>query len=336
MRVAIIGCGKQGARHAAAFAGCAAVTGLVVTDQDEARGAALASRHGALCYPSADAIFADPAIAAIVIATPTPSHHALARRAIAAGKHVMCEKPFGSGAAAALDLAQAATAAGRVAEAGYLYRFAPAIAAARCNVEALGRIETARFAIAAPGGEAAWKHRRAAAGGVTNELLSHMLDLAGWFFGPTAGCEVLEKHLVRPRRTIAGATIEADAADVVVARLAMQSGLSVTVQGDFAAPRFAQSLEIIGENGVVRASIAPQFASFCELHRPAAGFPAGRHALPASIPGALYRDQAHFFLAATLTGVRGPASDLGAAAATLRLIDAIDAAPMTGAGPTVV
>ena len=246
MKVAVIGCGKQGRRHLAAFAGLPGVTGLVAADGDPAR-----ARAAPAAAIAVDDVFADPAIDAVVIATPTLFHVPLARRAIASGKHVLCEKPFGADATAAHALARDAAAAGLVGRVGYLYRFAPAIVAARAAVAGLGTIESARFVVAAPGDHAAWKHRLAEGGGAVNELASHMVDLAIRFFGAPPGCTVLEKSQRRERRTIGGVSMAVDAED----RIAVRLGDRIVVEADFAAPRFAHSIEIRGARGVVRASI---------------------------------------------------------------------------------
>jgi myo-inositol 2-dehydrogenase / D-chiro-inositol 1-dehydrogenase len=327
MRIAIIGCGKQGERHAVAFTRCVAAPRLVLCDMEPARGRALAARLRGEFEPSPIAVLADSTIDAVVIATPTTSHHGLAHEAIAAGKHVLCEKPFGASAAAARGLARDAKTAGLVGQVGYLYRFAPAIAAVRGCLPALGRIQGAEFTIAAPGGRMEWKHRRDSGGGVVNELLCHMLDLAFWIFGPPARCALIVKEVTRPRRVIAGKAVDVDAEDVVVAQFVLPTGAMVVLRGDFAAPAFAQTLEIRGENGIVRASIDPAFQSFRDLHRPAAGFAAGHRALPASEAGELYRWQAQGFLAAIARREGGPACGFAEAAAVCDVIEMFRAAP---------
>jgi myo-inositol 2-dehydrogenase / D-chiro-inositol 1-dehydrogenase len=310
MRIAAIGCGKQGLRHLAALAGLHAVTGLVVADPDQARARAAAARFGAACAPSIEAVFADRGIDAVFIAAPTMFHLPLARRAIEARKHFLCEKPFGADAATARRVARDAAMAGIVGSVGYLYRFAPAIVAAREAVEELGAVASARFSIAAPGGHALWKHRREAGGGAGNELASHMVDLALWFFGPMPDCVVLEKAQSLQRRVVAGVDAPVDAEDRIVARLRGRAGVTVTIAADFAAPRFSQSLEVHGERGVVRASIdgAPD----------------------------LYRLQAQPFIAAIAGGESGDACDLAEAVQTRELLDRMATSPIgTVAVPAV-
>jgi myo-inositol 2-dehydrogenase/D-chiro-inositol 1-dehydrogenase len=319
MKIAVIGCGKQGARHLAAFHGLA---GLVAADPDPARADAAAARVGADRIESVDAVFAARDIAAVVIAAPTPFHAALAHRAVASGKHVLCEKPFGADASAARRIAAAAARRGLVGRVGYLYRFAPAIRAARAALGRLGRIEAAHFAIAAPGSHAVWKHRRDAGGGVVNELVSHMADLALWFFGPMQEGAAVAKQSVVARRVIDGVADAADADDRIDARFVGNTGIAITIAGDFAAPRFSQWLEIHGANGLVRASIDPAFDSVLELG-------GQQSSLAPSAASDLYRLQAKNFLDA-IAG-RGPVSGacgLAEAAAVCALLETLNAAPV--------
>jgi predicted dehydrogenase len=303
MKIAVIGCGKQGRRHLSALAGLSGVTGLVAADADPTRCGVAATLFGAACLP-VDAVFAGPGVDAVVIATPTMTHLPLARRAVEAGKHFLCEKPFGADAATARQIAQDAAACGIVGRVGYLYRFAPAIAAAREAVAGLGKIDTARFVIAAPGSHAAWKHQRERRGGAINELASHMLDLALWCFGPMRACEISEKSQSRAHRVVDGVSVAVDAEDRIAMRLRSASGVAIDIEADFAAPQFSQWLEIRGEQGSVRASIegAPD----------------------------LYRLQAQSFLDA-IAGNRGAACDLFEAARARELLDRLHAAPAEAA-----
>jgi predicted dehydrogenase len=315
MKIAVIGCGKQGARHLVSFRGLA---DLVAADRDPARAAAAAADHVA----PIDAVFADCDVAAVVIAAPTPFHAGLAQRAIASGKHVLCEKPFGADASVARRVAAAAARQGLVGRVGYLYRFAPAIRAALAALPRLGRIESAHFAIAAPGGHAAWKHRRDAGGGVVNELASHMVDLALWFFGPLRECAVAAKEGAMARRIIDGVAVESDSDDRIMARLTGNYGIAITIEGDFAAPCFSQWLEIRGDNGLVRASIDPAFDSVLEL--------GGRRSpLAPGAPSDLYSLQAKNFLDAIARRDPVPdgACDLAEAAAACALLETLNAAP---------
>ncbi|MEP4198540.1 MAG: Gfo/Idh/MocA family oxidoreductase [Aliishimia sp.] len=68
----------------------------------------------ATIYATAEDMFADARLDLVIIATPTPTHVALAKAALAAGKHVIVDKPFAPTAAEARDLFALAKASGRV------------------------------------------------------------------------------------------------------------------------------------------------------------------------------------------------------------------------------
>jgi predicted dehydrogenase len=99
--IGIIGYGRIGAEHAG-WVG-AAGDGLRVVAADDVTPARrqLAAARGLRTYSDMDAMLADPAVGAVLVSTPTAMHFEHASRALAAGKHVMVEKPM------TLDLAQA-------------------------------------------------------------------------------------------------------------------------------------------------------------------------------------------------------------------------------------
>lgn len=74
-----------------------------------------------------DRVLADPDVSAVVIATPAQTHAPLARRAMAAGKHVFVEKPLTENTADAVDLARAADAQGLVLMVGHIFEYVPAV-----------------------------------------------------------------------------------------------------------------------------------------------------------------------------------------------------------------
>src|SRR5690349_24063749 len=92
LRAAIAGAGFIGAVHArsARLAG-ARVVGVAASSAESARRAAV--RIGATkAYTSADELVADPDVDVVHICTPNHLHGPLAQAALAAGRHVVCEK----------------------------------------------------------------------------------------------------------------------------------------------------------------------------------------------------------------------------------------------------
>ena len=71
---------------------------------------------------------------AVDICTPTDTHHDIALAAVAAGAHVLCEKPLALGAADAEEMADAADAAGVRLYPGHVVRYFPAYARLRAAV----------------------------------------------------------------------------------------------------------------------------------------------------------------------------------------------------------
>jgi predicted dehydrogenase len=79
---------------------------------------------------------------AVVIATPLRSHHDLARRALLAGKHVLCEKPLTRTGEEAKELTQIAASKGLILMVGHVFMFNPGVLFLKAEIERgeLGRI----------------------------------------------------------------------------------------------------------------------------------------------------------------------------------------------------
>lgn len=85
-------------------------------------------------YSSAEELFADDSIDIVHICTPNTTHAPLALAAIAAGKHVICEKPLATSVDDAQALVDAAADAGVTATVPFAYRFHPLVREARARV----------------------------------------------------------------------------------------------------------------------------------------------------------------------------------------------------------
>ncbi len=112
--VGVIGAGEIGAVHSENLARRtrrARVT--AVMDVDGERAEAVASACGARAYTDAAALIADPAVDALLVATPDATHADLTIAAIEAGKPALCEKPLATTAADAQRVLRAELAAGR-------------------------------------------------------------------------------------------------------------------------------------------------------------------------------------------------------------------------------
>jgi predicted dehydrogenase len=154
MRWAIWGTGAISARFVGGLADVPGARASMVASRDGARAAAFAQRHGISGHVGGD----DPAavaaaLAAVAdiayIATPTGWHAAHADACLAAGLHVLVEKPLASTAAEAEQLAEAARRHGRFLMEGLWTRMLPAARALADAAAALGdiRLITGGFAV---------------------------------------------------------------------------------------------------------------------------------------------------------------------------------------------
>jgi UDP-N-acetylglucosamine 3-dehydrogenase len=122
-QLAIFGLGNIGKVHLEnlrSLRGCR-VVGLFDRHREElARLSAGLNLRG---YGSADAVFADAAVDAVVIATPSGSHREYVEAALAAGKHVFVEKPLAGTLADARAIVTAQSGSDRVVQVGFCERF---------------------------------------------------------------------------------------------------------------------------------------------------------------------------------------------------------------------
>ncbi len=99
-----------------------------ICDIERSRAEKLAAMFGAArVYTDHRELLADPAIRLVDVCTPTATHLPLSLDAIAAGKHVMSEKPLHTEAAPAFDAATRAKARGVRTKLGFTFRYSPAI-----------------------------------------------------------------------------------------------------------------------------------------------------------------------------------------------------------------
>jgi predicted dehydrogenase len=103
-------------------------TVTAVAARDKSRAEAFALRHGIpAAYGSYDELLADPDVDAVYNPLPNSLHAPWTLAAIAAGKHVLCEKPFASNAKQAAQVADAAQASGLVVMEAMHYRYHPLV-----------------------------------------------------------------------------------------------------------------------------------------------------------------------------------------------------------------
>jgi predicted dehydrogenase len=191
LRVAIAGTGFIGRVHArAARLAGATLVGVSASSAERARVAAV-ELGAQRWFASSEALVADGAVEVVHVCTPNHLHAPLAERALAAGKHVVCEKPLATREGDAARLAAAAERAGVVAAVPFVYRYYPTVREARARVQA-GQTGQVRLVhgcylqdwLASPADDN-WRVD-AALGGPSRafaDIGSHWCDLAEWVTG---------------------------------------------------------------------------------------------------------------------------------------------------------
>jgi predicted dehydrogenase len=189
LRVAIVGCGMIGAKRAAALAPDDELLACYDVNEQAARG--LCEQHGArACATLEDLLATSPDV--VVVATVHDQLAELAERALAAGAHVLVEKPGGVSTAQIEHLIECQRASGRLAKVGFNHRFHPGIARAveevHCGRHGELMYLRARYGHGGRVGyEGEWRAEPARSGG--GELIDqgmHLLDLSHWLAGPLA------------------------------------------------------------------------------------------------------------------------------------------------------
>lgn len=133
LRMGVLGCGAVA--QAAHFEACRKAENVelyaLCDVADDLRERMAAVHQPQVQYADYDALLADPRVDAVLIATADVFHVPAATKAVAAGKHVLVEKPLGTDLDACLDLRDHVREAGVVLQVGHMKRFDPGIAFAR-------------------------------------------------------------------------------------------------------------------------------------------------------------------------------------------------------------
>ncbi|HEY3108352.1 MAG TPA: Gfo/Idh/MocA family oxidoreductase, partial [Chloroflexota bacterium] len=139
LRVAIVGAGFMGGVHARAYAALPDVEVAAIVSRGSERGRALAAELGAAHLTELDRLLDDPTVSIVDVCYPTHAHEPIAVAALAAGKHVLVEKPLALSLEAAERILAAWRASGRMLMVGHVLRFWPEYVAL-AEVVASGRI----------------------------------------------------------------------------------------------------------------------------------------------------------------------------------------------------
>ena len=191
LRTAIVGAGFMGGAHVEALRrNGVEITGILGLDLQESSSAAkkLGLPHA---YTSYAEVCQDPAVDVVHLCTPNYLHHAQAREALLAGKHVLCEKPLAMSATEGMDLVKLAHEQRLAGAVNYNLRYYPMCQEARARLRA-GEIGNVRILHGAYCQdwlflETDWNWRlQPELGGalrVVADIGTHWMDMAAWLSG---------------------------------------------------------------------------------------------------------------------------------------------------------
>jgi len=198
--VAVIGAGMAGRAHAAGYRSASTVYGeglpeirlAAIADVNPAFAADTARRFG---YERAEggweavAAAADVDVVSVVVANPL--HRRIVEGLLAAGKHVLCEKPMAPTVEDAEAMVAVAGASDRETGIGFVFRRSPAIGAIREQLasDAMGRPlhfnghYWCDYGVD-PRGPMSWRYKGGPGSGALSDIGSHLIDLAEFVCGP--------------------------------------------------------------------------------------------------------------------------------------------------------
>lgn len=234
---AVVGFGYWGANLARNVSACASLDLIGVVDPSGAQRAAAERTHaGAATWSGLGEALQDPRVGAVIIAAPAALHAELAFEAIAAGRHVLVEKPLATAVEDALEIARRADDAGLTAMVGHTFLYSPPVW---------------------------WLKRLMDSGdlGAVQYLYSQRLSLgrirrdcnALWNFAPHDVSIML--HLLGERPTEVSGTsmtmIDPANPDVFFARLQFPSGVGAHLHVSWIDPRKTRLMTVVGDQKMV-------------------------------------------------------------------------------------
>jgi len=198
--VAVIGAGMAGRAHAAGYRTASTLYGeglpevrlVAVADVNPAFATDTARRFG---YERAEtgweAVAEAPDVDVVSVVVANPLHRQIVEGLLAAGKHVLCEKPMAPTVEDAEAMVAAAKASGRETGIGFVFRRSPAIAAIRDQVAsgAIGRPlhfnghYWCDYGVD-PRAPMSWRYKGGPGSGALSDIGSHLIDLAEFVCGP--------------------------------------------------------------------------------------------------------------------------------------------------------
>lgn len=226
--VAIAGLGFGEKVHLPALRSCPLTEPVALWHPRAERLETACGASGLSGHTNFQALLADPAVEAVVIATPPGPRFELARQALEAGKHLLLEKPVALNAAQVEELQRLAIRQGCCVAVDFEYRAVPLFQQLQALVAsgALGELWLAKLdwlmSSRADGSRPwNWYSQVSEGGGVLGALGTHAFDTLHWLVGPTHSLQAQLSTAInqRPLADRPGETAPVDAEDIALAQL---------------------------------------------------------------------------------------------------------------------
>ncbi len=229
--VAVAGLGFGEKVHLPALQSCPATEAVALWHPRAERLEAVRGSSGLRGYTDFQALLNDPAVEAVVIATPPGPRFALAQAALEAGKHLLLEKPVALDASQVEQLQRLAIQQGCCVAVDFEYRAVPLFQQLQglLHTGMLGDLWLVRFdwlmsSRADPSRPWTWYSQASEGGGVLGALGTHAFDILHWLVGPSRLLQAQLSTAInqRPLPGCPGAVAPVDSEDIALVQLELQ------------------------------------------------------------------------------------------------------------------
>jgi predicted dehydrogenase len=248
--VGVVGTGVMGRNHARVLHELANVDLVGVADSDLDAACQVAAVRATRGYGSLEELLEKERPEALTVAVPTEAHHEAVMEALAAGCHVLVEKPIAATLAQADELVAAAKSAGRVLAVGHIERYNPAVLELKRRLDE-GQLGRAYQFDAQRLGPFPQRIRDV---GVVIDLATHDLDLMRFL----TGSEIVRVYAETRRK------VHTTREDMVSGLLRLADGSVGLLQINWLTPTKIRQLTVTGERGMFRADYLTQDLFFYE------------------------------------------------------------------------
>ena len=273
-RVGIVGSGFGGRVHAPGFSLHPQFEPVAIASPNNAQKVAT-ERKIPHAFASLDAMLdkMGSEIDVIAIASPPFEHHRAVMTAIAAGKHVLCEKPLGIRLADAEEMTAAAQRAGIANAVTFEYRYNPALQAIKelivnDHLPNVRLIEVSRFGTEMradnPRPKSPWWYDKTKGGGLANAFMPHIVDLALWLGGPAQSSSGFLRTANPERKAPDGSTYTSNVSDGCYALSDLGRGIvaRMMVDGTMSMDQSTVAVHSEGRSAVASGPALTEFSLF--------------------------------------------------------------------------